>query len=186
MVFNIIQSPLNPIKIAGILVKIFMNKRLEVKFIFLVFVFTMVFASSIQAKPLTVTVIDALDFGLLTPGAHGGKVYFPANGSIRGTGNVILLGGEQKGLVTIQAHRGKRVLVRVRRNKITGSIRKASMRFIGSCIGPGGVLGIRKCTFIATGGIDVVSIGAVLKVRPNDRQPGGHYSGITRVTAKIK
>jgi uncharacterized protein DUF4402 len=165
---------------------IFMNLKLAVKFIWLAFGGVLTLISSANAHPLPVTVIDSLKFGLLTPGTHGGKVSFPANGSISSTGNVILLGGEQKGMVTIKTHRGRRVQVRVRRGKITGASRKASMKFIGSCIGPGGVLGIRKCSFIATGGVDVVSIGAVLKVRPNDRQPGGHYSGTTRVTAKIR
>jgi hypothetical protein len=163
-----------------------MNKRQEVKFIFLIFFFMLALPPSIQAAPLAVTVVDTLDFGLLTPGTNGGTVSFPANGSIIGTGNVILLGGEQKGLVTIQARRGKKVQVRVRKSELTGSSRNAKMKFTGSCIGPGGVLGIRKCSFIATGGVDVVSIGAVLKVSPNDRQPGGHYSGITKITAKSK
>ena len=163
-----------------------MIKRLGIKIIILIFFFTMGLASSVKAAPLAVNVVDPLDFGLLAPGTNGGTVSFPANGGIIGTGDVTLLGGEQKGLVTIQARSGTRVQVRVRKSKITGSIRNASMNFTGSCIGPGGILGFRKCTFIATGGVDVVSIGAVLKVRPNARQPGGHYSGTTKVTAKSK
>lgn len=145
-----------------------------------------ILAPPVQSAPLDVTVVDTLDFGLFTPGPNGGTVSFPANGSISGTGDVVLLGGEQKGLVTIKARRGRKVQVRVRKSKVKGSGKNASMKFTGSCVGPGGAVGIRKCTFIATGGIDVVSIGAVLKVKPNDRQPGGHYSGKTKVTAKSK
>lgn len=163
-----------------------MNKRLRIKFIFPILFSMMGLAPSVQSAPLDVTVVDTLDFGLFTPGTNGGTVSLSANGSISGTGDVILLGGEQRGLVTIQARRGKRVQVRVTKSKVTGSVRNASMGFTGSCVGPGGVLGVNQCTFIATGGIDVVSIGAVLNVKRNARQPGGHYSGATKVTAKSR
>ncbi len=162
-----------------------MVKVLDAKSIPLLFFVIVALATSVQAAPLPVTVVDTLDFGLLAPGTNGGTVSFPANGSISGTGNVTLLGGEQKGVVTIQATQGQTVRVQVRNGTVNGP-QSASMRFTGSCIGPGGVLGIRRCTFIATGGVDVVFIGAVLTVGSNATQDGGHYSGTTRVTARSR
>jgi hypothetical protein len=162
-----------------------MNKKLVLKFIILFFFIIATHAPTVLAArfPIPVTVVDTLDFGLSTPGTNGGTVSFPADGNISATGDVILLGGGQKGQVTIQAVQGRRILVRVRRSRVKHTSTNAKMRFKGSCIGPGGVIGIRKCTFRATGGIDVVTIGAVLEVGSNVNQDGGHYSGTTEVTA---
>jgi hypothetical protein len=163
-----------------------MIKRLNDKLIILVFFSMMALSPSVQAAPLSVTVVDTLDFGLFTPGTNGGTVSFPANGNINGTGDVILLGGEQRGLVTIQANSGVTVVVKVKKDKITGTGTGTTMNFTGSCIGPGGVLGINECSYVATGGIDTVSIGAVLAVGSNATQDGGHYSGASTVTAKSR
>jgi len=163
--------------------KFSMNKILCGKLLFLIVSFMVVLTSSVQAAPLTVTVVDTLDLGLFTPGTNGGTVSFPANGNVSATGDVVLLGGEQKGQVTIQANNGDSVTVKVRKDKVGHASSNAIMNFIGNCIGPGGSLGTDQCTFTATGGVDTVSVGAVLTVGTNASQDGGHYSGTTAVTA---
>lgn len=164
--------------------KFSMNKNLGGKLLFLIFSFMVALTSSVQAAPLTVTVVDTLDFGLFTPGTNGGTVSFPANGNVSATGDVILLGSEQKGQVTIQANDGDSVTVTVSTDKVGHVSTSAEMNFIGNCIGPGGSLGTDQCTFTATGGVDTVSVGAVLTVGTNATQNGGHYSGTTAVTAQ--
>ena len=137
---------------------------------------------------LTVSEVNALDFGRFATAGLGGDVTFNAGGSISADADITLLGGEQIGLVSVTAPASANVTVDVVGTTLTaqGGSGGAPMNIVGNCQGPnGGALGSNNgfCQFTSTGGVQNIEVGGVLSV--NAAQAPDVYAGTMTVTANF-
>jgi len=162
------------------------------------FMFILSVATNASATPITttaevvgnitVTQNTALNFGQFTVGTGGGSVVFPAGGVVTVTGDVVHLGSEVGGVADLNTTGvtpigvGTPVTVTVTSPAPLNDGLGNTMGVIGSCIGPGGILGVGSCTFGSSEALaEPVQIGGTVTVGAS--QVVGVYTGTLEVTA---
>ena len=134
-----------------------------------------------------VTLVDPLSFGKFTVGNAGGTIQINAKkgGATITTGDVTLLGFEQRGVVNVVGPKASSVLVTVGNTTLTDSVSGLTLDVTNvTCVRTGQPT-IGSCSFSMPGTQNTdVGVGGMLSVPAN--QTPGLYQGIIVVTANIQ
>lgn len=149
---------------------------------------TNIVTDAVVLTAITVTAGVNLNFGTFSTNGLAETVSFPSDtGTIAAGANVALLGGEVIGtadLDTLGAGAGAGTTITITLTA-TNLLNGANFMILTpDCTGPGGVLGVGACTFLATpGAAETVSVGGSLAV--GVAQVAGTYAGTVDVIASF-